>query len=261
MQNDNYNYTTVTELPGNKATKENLEMFYSRYKWASQFVQGKDVLEVACGAGQGLGYLAKTAKRVVGGDIDENILKFAQEHYKGRSGVEVQMLDAHNLPFEDNSFDVVILFEAIYYLKEPDKFLEDCRRVLKKEGILLLCSANKDWAGFNPSPFALRYFSVPELVNLLKYHNFRVEIFGGFPVSVDSIKDKIISLIRKVAVKFHLIPKTMKGKEKLKRIFFGKLLTLPFEIEEGMAEYFPPTIISQNSPNYQCKVLYALARI
>ena len=58
-------YITVTEMPGNKATKENIEMLYTRYKWASQFIEGKDVLEVACGAGQGLGYLAKKAKKVV----------------------------------------------------------------------------------------------------------------------------------------------------------------------------------------------------
>lgn len=45
-------YVIVTELPGNKATKENFQMLCSRYRWASQFVSGKDVLEAACGAGQ-----------------------------------------------------------------------------------------------------------------------------------------------------------------------------------------------------------------
>lgn len=251
-------YITVTEMPGTKATKENFQMLYSRYRWASQFVSGKDVLEVACGAGQGLGYLAKKARRVVGGDIDGDIVKCAQNHYQGR--VEIFQFDAHKLPFEANSFDVVILFEAIYYLAQPKKFLEECRRVLRKNGLVLVCTVNKDWSGFNPSSFSFKYFSIPELVNLFKEYNFDVEIFGAFPISVDSGKDKIINFVRRTAVVLHLIPKTMKGKEKLKRIFCGKLVTLPAEIEEGMAEYSPPTSIPDVSSNSQYKVLFAVAR-
>lgn len=251
-------YITVTEMPGNKITKENLEMFYSRYKWASQFVQGKDVLEAACGAGQGLGYFAKKAKRVVGGDIDQDIVNCAQNYYKNR--VEILQFDAHKLPFKSNSFDVITLFEAIYYLKNPEKFLTECHRVLRKKGLVLFCSANKNRPGFNSSPFSFKYFSAPELTDLFKKHNFSAEIFGGFSVSPDSFRSKIISLVRKAAVKFHLIPKTMKGKEKFKRIFFGKLLELPPEVEEGMAEYYQPISISGSVPNSQYKVLYLLAQ-
>ena len=250
-------YTSVTEMPGNKASKENLEMLYSRYKWATQFAEGKDVLEVACGAGQGLGYLAKKAKKVVGGDIDEKIVKCAQDYYKGR--VEILRLDAHKLPFEENSFDVVILFEAIYYLAQPEKFLAECQRVLRENGLVFLCTVNKDWSGFNPSPFSFKYFSASELVSLFKQHNFNIELFGAFLASPNSIKDKIISIIRRTAVALHLIPKTMKGKEKLKRIFFGKLLTIPSEIEEGMSDYSAPIPISPISPSHHYKVLFVLA--
>lgn len=251
-------YLTVTEMPGNKATKENIEMLYTRYKWASQFVQGKDILEVACGAGQGLGYLAQKAKRVIGGDIDDDTVKCAQNYYKGK--IEILKLDAHNLPFGENSFDVIILFEAIYYLKEPEKFLSECQRILRKNGIVLLCSINKDWPEFNPSPFSFKYFSVPELANLFGRYNFKVEIFGAFEFLSGSFLSKILSLIRKIAVRFHLIPKTMKGKAKLKRIFYGKLLETPSEIKEGMAEYYKPNPISLEAPNHQYKVLYLLAQ-
>lgn len=250
-------YLTVTEMPGNKATKENLEMLYARYKWAFQFSQGKDVLEVACGAGQGLGYLAKKAKRVVGGDVDKDIVKCAQSYYKGR--IEISQFNAYELPFEENSFDIVILFEAIYYLKEPEKFLSECRRVLKKKGKVLLCTVNKDWSGFNKSPFSFKYFSAPELADLFKKHNFETEIFGAFKALPDSFLAKAISLVKRIAVKFHLIPKTMKGKEKFKRIFYGKLLEMPPEIKEGMTVYHQPLPISSEAPNSQYKVLYLLA--
>lgn len=257
MPQNNLEYTTVTEVPGNKATKENLQMLYSRYRWASQFVQGKEVLEVGCGPGIGLGYLAKKAKKIIGGDYDKNLVKLAKDYYQGK--IEVLQLNAHNLPFKARTFDVVILFETIYYLKQPEKFLEECCRVLQKGGVLLISTVNKDWSGFNSSPFSFKYFSAKELTELLNKKNFKVQLLGGFPASANSIKDKIISVIRKTAVILRLIPKTMKGKEKLKKIFLGKLLTIPPEIKEGIADYFPPVPISANSPNLEYKVLYVIA--
>lgn len=253
-------YVTVTELPGSKASPEQLTRMCARYYFASTFSERKDVLEVACGGGQGLGYLARRAKRVVGGDIDEHILSFAQEHYKGRNNIQLYRFDAHKLSFKDASFDVVILYEAIYYLAHPKKFLAECRRVLRKGGILLICTANKDCPGFSKSPFSVKYFSSPELFTLLKQHHFDAELFGDCPVTTQgSIKQKLISTIRRIAVALGLIPKTMKGKEILKRIFFGKLLAIPREIEDRMVKYHPPVPISCDSPSPQYRVLFAVA--
>src|SRR2546427_8051575 len=119
------NYTTVTEVPGIRTSREQLAMLYARYAYATDLCGGKVVLEVACGAGQGLGYLVKKAKLVVGGDYTENLIRVAQRYYSGR--VPLLRLDAHVLPFRDSSFDVVLLYEAIYYLAYPEQFLDECR--------------------------------------------------------------------------------------------------------------------------------------
>lgn len=255
------NYATVTELPGNKGQKEQLERLYQRYHFALPYCKDKEVLEVACGGGLGLGYLAKVAEKVVGGDIDRNILKYPREHYKGRKRIEIRELDAQNMPFKDKSFDVVILFEAIYYLKNPEKFAREAHRVLKKNGVLLICTVNKDWSDFNPSPYSTKYFSAPELYSLLSQKFSKIDLFGAFPAQKKGIKNKVISLIKKTSVSLHLIPKTMKGKEIFKRIFFGKLLPLPVEIVEGLAEYSPPVAISYDHPHYQYKVLFSVAHV
>ena len=62
-------------------------------------------------------------------------------------------------------------------------------------------------------------------------------------------------------VSLHLIPKTMKGKELLKRIFSGKLIPLPPEITDDMAEYIPPVPIPFDTPNFEFKVIYAVAQL
>ena len=205
--------------------------------------------------------MAKVSKRVVGGDIDENNLKFAQEHYKGRDNIELHLLDAHNLPFGDKSFDVVILYEAIYYLAHPEIFLDECCRIIRKDGMLLICTVNKDWSDFSPSPYSTKYFSAQELYQLLNGKFLDVQLYGAFQATANSMRDKITSIIKRTAIALNLMPKTMKSKEIFKRIFFGKLVPLPAEIEEGMAEYVAPVPISCDSQSFQYKVLYTIARV
>lgn len=262
VQTDGHpSYATITETPGIGATQEQLSMLYTRYRFAASFCKGKDVLEVACGAGQGVGYLARVASRVVGGDIDESNLRFAVERYRERANIEFRRIDAHELPFGGKCFDVIILYEAIYYLERPEAFLDECRRVLREGGLLIICTVNKAWSDFNPSPFSTKYFSSCELMTLLKQHRFNAQLHGAFPVERKSGKDRIVSIVKRAAVALHLVPKTMKGKEILKRIFLGKLFPLPSEVEDGMADYIAPVPISADAPNDHYKVLYAVALV
>lgn len=251
-------YTTVTEKTGNPITRDQLFRQCNRYYFAARFCEDKDVLEVACGSGQGLGYLAQKARWVVGGDYTRDLIRLAQTHYQSR--VPLARLDAHALPFEADRFDVVLLYEAIYYLHAPDEFLDECRRVLRPGGIVLIATANKDWSGFAPSPFSTQYFSAPELHELLSRHGFDVELLADFPVAMTGVKHKAVALLRRAATSLNLMPKTMKGKEHLKRIFYGKLTALPGEIEEGMIEISRPLPVAPDSPLTTHKVLYAVAR-
>jgi ubiquinone/menaquinone biosynthesis C-methylase UbiE len=233
-------------------------MLYTRYAYAAHFGEGKNVLELACGAGVGLGFQAKRARTVVGGDLSEPLLRRAHQHYQGK--VPLVQLDAHALPFKDASFDVVILFEAIYYLAKPQKCIDECRRVLRREGILLISSANKEWSGFNPSPYSTQYFSAHELHQLLVSNEFEAEIYGAFSVSASTPAQKTIALVRKLAVRWNLTPKTMKGKELLKTIFYGRLVVMGPEIEENMAKPEQLYTLPENRETAQYKVLYAIGR-
>ena len=47
-------FINVTEIDGQLISQEQLMRTCHRYHWAAQYCEGKDVLEVACGAGQGL---------------------------------------------------------------------------------------------------------------------------------------------------------------------------------------------------------------
>jgi SAM-dependent methyltransferase len=250
-------FSTVTEMPGNQASAEQLRMIRTRYRLAGEFARDKDVLEAACGPGRGLGYLVERARSVIGGDLDPVLVEAATRHYQGR--VRVLRFDAQRLPFAAAAFDVVILLEALYYLREPQRFLSEAHRVLRPRGTLLLCLPNKEWAGFNPSPFSMHYFSASELRGLLEQAGFRGEIRAGFPAdSTNGWKRAVVSWVRSAAVAAGLIPKTMAGKAFLKRIFYGGLTTLGPEIDTRLRA--DELCEATDGRVRGFKVLYAIAR-
>lgn len=252
-------YTLITESPGLRATREQIARLYQRYHFARQFAKSGNILEVACGSGLGLGYLAKAARRVVGGDIEERNVALARKLYQNRSNIDIGLIDAHRLPFSDRSFDLVLLYEAIYYLREPQKFVFGAGRVLKQDGALIVCTVNKDWEDFHPSPYTHKYFSVPALYGLLKNTFSEVKLYGASPVAGDGAGNSVMSLIKRLAVKFNLIPGSLRARTYLKRIFMGKLEPLPEEIYEDMITYEPPLEITADKSNKDFKIIYAVA--
>jgi len=252
-------YSTITELPGSCVIPMQVERAYHRYYFGALYSQEKDVLEVACGGGQGLGLLAQFAKHVVGGDIEEKNLSYARQTYANNSKVKVVKLNAHQMEFPDASFDTIIIYEAIYYLEHFEKFLSEARRLLRKGGNLIICTANKDWPDFNPSPFSYCYYGVPELNQILNHHHFQVKFYGAFPDIKEGAPSFLKSILKRIAIKMHLMPKTMKGKTFLKRLFYGRLIQLPREFTVGMYPYQEPKPLLESRSDTIHTALYVIA--
>lgn len=250
-------YTQVTEVTGEAVSREQIHRMLNRYHWAGGYCRNREVLELACGSGQGLGYLSQTAKRIIGGDYSRPLLRVAQHHYGTR--LPLVQLDAQNIPFQDGSFDTVILYEAIYYLEDCASFARECFRVLRPRGTLLLCTANRDLPDFNPSPFSHKYFSPPDFLDLLGPLGFQVQCFADYPVDYHSRKQRVLSWIKRTMVRLNAMPKTMAGKKIFKRLVFGKLVPLPPELTDGMGLPQDPTPISLHEKDTSHKVLFAVA--
>ena len=238
---------------------EQIKRLCNRYYWAAEYCGGRDVLEIACGTGQGLGYLSTISKTFEAGDFDSAILSKARGHYESR--IVLKQFDAQELPFEDKTKDVIILFEAIYYIPDANRFVKECARVLRPDGIVLIATANKDLYDFNPSPKSHKYFGTVELEELFNKHGFSVELFGDTPVGEASLFQRVLRPIKKLAVTFNLIPETMGAKKLLKRIVFGKLVKMPAEITSETTEYVPPAQISSAISDKKHKVIYCAATL
>lgn len=145
-----------------------------RYQAASSFSEGKKVLEVGVGQGFGLDSIAKVAKDYVG-------IEYSKENIQCLKANSLKVIhgDAHDLPFEDSSFEIVNALAIIYYL-DIDKFLLEVKRVLSLNGSLFFCTSNKNVPGFVPSPFTTSYYSIDELRDLLEKYGYKCKFYGSF---------------------------------------------------------------------------------
>jgi SAM-dependent methyltransferase len=231
LEDERQDFSSVTELPGLRETRSNLTQMYTRYRWATQFAAGKRVLELACGGGPGLGYLlSHGAASVVGSDIEERNLSHARRYYTNRQGLMLETIDALNIQYPGASFDLVILFEAVYFLKNARRCFEEAYRVLAPGGVFLVSTVNCEWPQFNPAPFSTHYPTARELKQMMEETGFRVTIKAGFADEGRSLT----AGLKRIAVKMKVIPGTMKSKEILKRIFYGRLEPVPNELKDGV---------------------------
>ena len=252
-------FLDVTEMTGYNISKEQLQRMYTRYAWACRYVFDKDVIEVACGSGQGLGMLAAKARSIRAGDYSPEVLAVPRSHYGQR--IDFQVFSAEKMPYEDQSADVILLYEAIYYLPDINGFIEECQRVLRPGGMLLISMANCDLFDFNPSPFSHQYYGVTELNELLSKAEFHCAFFGDTKVSEASMLQRILRPVKTLAVKYHLIPKSMKAKEWLKRVIFGGLVPMPAELKAGDCEDLQPVAIPDTEADLVHKVILCEATL
>jgi ubiquinone/menaquinone biosynthesis C-methylase UbiE len=250
-------FVTVTEIAGQRISVEQLERTCHRYHWASKLAFGKDVLEVGCGAGQGLELLRRSAQTLTAGDYSPEVLMNAQA--TAASSVSLSVFSAESLPFDDGSFDMIMLFEAIYYVPSAKAFFLEATRVLRPNGQLLIVTCNKDLYDFNPSPFSTRYLGVAELSKELSSAGFKSEFYGYIDSTLVSSRQRILRPVKAMAAKLGIIPKTMRGKGWLKRIYFGDLVDMPQCIADIPFNYTPPIDILDDVPENNFKVIYCIA--
>jgi len=159
----------------------------SRYQFVatSGLVEGRRVLDIACGIGYGAERLKKAgARSVIAGDLHFPSLKYGQETFQQEKLVFVQA-NGERLPFPADAFDLVVSLETIEHLNDPEQFLGEVRRVLTTRGIFIVSTPNrkisnpgKTLADQPRNQFHRREYSRSELVSLLRPFFSETTFFG-----------------------------------------------------------------------------------
>lgn len=229
MTRDTKGFAELTEGAGTKVTREGADMIHTRYDFGGSLAKGKRVLEIACGPGIGLGLLKECADYLVGGDLDMALLRPGHRYYGDR--VPLVRFDAQKLPFRDQSFDLVLFFEASYYVRDMEKAFDGVARVLRPEGSVVFVNANPERLDFIPSPKSVHYHSADGFREALAQRGFGVTVAGAFPVDTGRRGAVVLQTMRRLTEKVGLIPRTLKGRALLKRLLFGRLLRVPDELD------------------------------
>ena len=97
--------------------------------------RGRRVLEVGCGAGIDLARFSKGGAEVTGVDVAPAAVELARANFSQQAlRGEFQVASGEQLPFPDDTFDLVFAHGVVQYTADPQRLVDECRRVLKPGG-------------------------------------------------------------------------------------------------------------------------------
>ena len=186
------------------------------------------ILDIGCGGGMNINRMAQGAKKVYGVDYSiesVNLSKEVNEDLIKEGRVEVHEGNVMDLPFEDNSFDIVTAFETVYFWPDIVKSFGEVKRVLKPGGMFLIgCEAN------GTNNLAMKFFD--KVIDMTFYED---NDLVGFLKSNDF--NEITVYLRDGKNKEEVI-KTMDGKEKKVKDDYDN-----FSISDRFVEWMTVTAI------------------
>ncbi|MEG0050968.1 MAG: class I SAM-dependent methyltransferase [Terrisporobacter sp.] len=130
------------------------------------------VLDVGCGSGYSVNYLTEKGFDVTGIDFSEDAIKKAKETY---GDINIKVMDSHNMEFDNDFFDLILLECSLSIMKDPKLILTNCKDLLKKDGLILL------------SDFFFKKTSIRDDTYTLNYWN---KLFGDLDYQVINFQDK-----------------------------------------------------------------------
>jgi ubiquinone/menaquinone biosynthesis C-methylase UbiE len=137
----NYAYETspplaLTLSPADESNRGGIQLYH--HVASSVDLKDKTVLEISCGHGGGASYLTRTRqpRSYTGVDLNPNGIRFCRKHHR-IEGLTFRQADAERLPFEADSFDVIINIESSHCYADFPRFISEVARVLRPGGHFL----------------------------------------------------------------------------------------------------------------------------
>jgi ubiquinone/menaquinone biosynthesis C-methylase UbiE len=150
------------------------KQLYDRYKFINKFIQGKKVLDVACGVGWGTSLL-RGSELIIGIDVSDEAISYAKTRY-GNNSRQFYVGDMQAINLTENSVDVVVCLEGFEHVSKDigARFIAETKRVLKQGGLLIMtCPVLNERGETTGNPYHLSEYPEKELIEILN-KNFRI---------------------------------------------------------------------------------------
>jgi ubiquinone/menaquinone biosynthesis C-methylase UbiE/FtsZ-binding cell division protein ZapB len=152
-----------------------------RYALAIELAKGRSVLDIASGEGYGSALLANHAASVTGVDIDVESVDHARVQYGHFANLNFLVGSCDAIPLADSSIDLVTSFETIEHHDRHEEMMQEIKRVLNLDGLLIISSPNRlvysDEQHYT-NPFHVKELYYQEFLDLLKQYFQHIHIYG-----------------------------------------------------------------------------------
>lgn len=180
--------------------------FFRAFKVFTLSPHAKSILDIGSGRGFMLYYLKKYYRyaRTAGTQISKNALEFS----RNRLRLEIYDKDLLELSFGQEKFDMITMWHVLEHLREPEKYIEKIRALLKNNGKLVIEVPNfeswtrrltgKYWLGFDID-YHIHFFTPGSLSGLLQKHGFKNTHIRTFSLEYSTFlsTQSLISLLTK----------------------------------------------------------------
>jgi SAM-dependent methyltransferase len=180
----------------------------ARYRFVAPYVHGA-LLDVGCGRGYGLEALLPNSTVQAGIDISKEFLSEAKRQYPA---LALACGNGDSLPLKDSLFDSVIAFEVIEHAENDIHFIEELKRVARKDALVVLSTPNRlISSGVSPKPldrFHVREYDAPGFHALLKNKFSSVQLFG----QIERVEERSAAsrLVDRIPIRWkYLVPHLM----------------------------------------------------
>ena len=205
-------------LLAGKVLRSNIELNLIFLEMTNLLDKSKKILEIGCGTGVLVDALTRAGMNITGTDISQSAINHGLEKYPN---LDLRIAPAEQMPFDDESFDIVISFDLLEHIKQVDLHLQQVARILKKGGYYLFQTPNKysnsvfetmktrsfRWRKYHPS-----LQSGGSLKKLLSLHGFdcrfiKLNPFNDFTAKKLALGRLFVKLLSKI--NFEYLPLSM----------------------------------------------------
>lgn len=130
-------FDSQAEFYNNSHDGKFVKCMYQEIVKRVMWLPGEKILDLGCGNGNIISLLKEKRKgNYYGADISPKMI----QEGKKRLGpdVELKVADAVKLPYGEEMFDIIICNASFHHYTEPDKAIEEIKRILKRGGVLIL---------------------------------------------------------------------------------------------------------------------------
>jgi len=139
-QQELYDQGWRKELQAGKEERGNLQTNLEFLAQVNMLRPGDRILEIGCGIGTVVHELSNKGHDIIGIDISDEAIEYGRKKY---SDIRLEVQAAETLPYEDESFEIVLSFDLFEHIAAIDKHISEVRRVLRTGGYYLFQTPNK----------------------------------------------------------------------------------------------------------------------